>query len=603
MNKIKAIIKKQFSSFAFYFSYLKYRIFLLLFLAIFVGLFDGLGITMFIPLLQHTTSSGADAQASEATGIISHLMGTIESFGLELNLGLLFIIMFSLFTLKGIFSFCQGYYTVVLGSDFTRKLRTQLIENLSTLKYEAFSKMNAGDIHNTLTAESTRVSLSFLHYFNLAKLAILLMVYFTLALINNFEFALMIIAGGGISNFVYRLVFRRTKKLSILYTQQSHSYVGHLLQCINFFKYLKATATIHSYKKRIEQTINELEKTQKGMGLMGTIVTSTRELLVLGVISLVIYIYVNMMGGDIASVFVSLILFYRGMNNLLGIQKSWNSYLNNIGSVLNIKSFNIDLKKNTEHFEEKGKELLYQDKLEISNLNFSYNGNDKPVLKNINLEIGKNQTIALVGESGSGKTTLANVISGLIVPENGQVAVDGTPLSKENYQTFRNKIGYITQESVVFNDTLFNNISMWGQDNEQTRANIQQALKQAHLLEVVNDLPQQENTPLGDRGVVLSGGQKQRVSIAREMYRGCEILILDEATSALDSETERIIQENIDALKGHFTIVLIAHRLSTVKGADYICLMKKGEIDAIGTFEELVNNNEQFRKMVELQEF
>jgi subfamily B ATP-binding cassette protein MsbA len=219
----------------------------------------------------------------------------------------------------------------------------------------------------------------------------------------------------------------------------------------------------------------------------------------------------------------------------------------------------------------------------------------------INIKIGVKNTIALVGESGSGKTTIANILAGLFTPDSGAILIDDVPLAQFNLNSYRSKIGYISQESVIFNDNIFNNITFWAKPTEENRRRFYEVIEMASLSDFINAQPEKELTRLGDNGILISGGQKQRISIARELYKNCEILILDEATSALDSETEKIIQENIAKLHGHYTMILIAHRLSTIKEADVIYLLENGRVSASGSFDEMINKSSRFKKMVSLQ--
>jgi ABC-type multidrug transport system fused ATPase/permease subunit len=217
------------------------------------------------------------------------------------------------------------------------------------------------------------------------------------------------------------------------------------------------------------------------------------------------------------------------------------------------------------------------------------------------LEIHKNETIAFVGESGSGKTTLINIISGLLPVTSGKMLIDGIDSKDLNKNSYSRRVGYITQEPVVFTDTIFNNISFWAEPTAENYQRFEWALQQASLTDFIQSLPEKENTVIGHNGVNLSGGQKQRISIARELFKEVDILVLDEATSALDSETEEAIQRGIDQLHGKYTILVVAHRLSTIKNADRIIIMDKGEIVEEGAFKELVQKSLKFQKMVELQ--
>ena len=227
---------------------------------------------------------------------------------------------------------------------------------------------------------------------------------------------------------------------------------------------------------------------------------------------------------------------------------------------------------------------------------------ETPILKKIDLEIQKNESVAFVGESGCGKSTLVNLIVGLLPEDEGIIQVDGRPLKSLSKVTYQERIGYVSQDTVVFNDTLYNNVTLWATKNKQNLARFEKSMHQASLSNFIKELPKGMDTELGNNGINLSGGQKQRVSIARELYKDIDILILDEATSALDSETEKAIQESINALQGEYTLIIVAHRLATIRNVDKIVLLDKGEIVDIANFKKLADRQYRFRKMVELQE-
>ncbi len=281
------------------------------------------------------------------------------------------------------------------------------------------------------------------------------------------------------------------------------------------------------------------------------------------------------------------------------MQVEYNGFLGVSGSLENMSGFEKELLENKET---PGKNLINEpvEEMKLSSVSFYYN--NTRVLQNIDLTVKKHETVAFVGESGSGKTTLVNILSGLFPVETGEYRINGCNAKELNMGVFQGKIGYITQDSVIFNDTLYNNVSFWA---ELTEENIQKfwiAIKKAALLDFTESLPLKGNEILGNNGINLSGGQKQRISIARELYKDVEILILDEATSALDSETEKAIQQNIDDLKGQYTILIVAHRISTIKNADRIVVVKNGKISNINSYENLIGESPYFKKLVELQE-
>jgi subfamily B ATP-binding cassette protein MsbA len=282
------------------------------------------------------------------------------------------------------------------------------------------------------------------------------------------------------------------------------------------------------------------------------------------------------------------------------MQNTWNFFIGVSGSLENMFDFQKELSSN----HEKNGSLninKFENSLTIKNGSFGFREND-PILKNINLEITKNETIAFVGESGSGKSTLVNILSGLYPLDQGNYSIDSQNATNLNMSSFQNRIGYVTQDPVIFNDTIYNNITLWAPKSQISKERIENVLKKASLFDFIKSLPENTEQLLGNNGINLSGGQKQRISIARELYKEIDILILDEATSALDSETEKNIQENIDQLKGNYTILIVAHRLSTIKNADKIVFMENGHIKNVAPFDKLIELEPRFKRMVELQE-
>jgi subfamily B ATP-binding cassette protein MsbA len=238
----------------------------------------------------------------------------------------------------------------------------------------------------------------------------------------------------------------------------------------------------------------------------------------------------------------------------------------------------------------------------FEDVSFAYK--DKKVLDKITFNIEKNSTVAVVGESGVGKTTLVDIITGILVPQQGGIMIDETSLQETNYADWRKRIGYVTQEPVLFDDTVANNISLWSCDARDPKSleRIQKAAEQAHCDYFIRELPEKYQEVIGDRGIKLSSGQRQRIAVARELFKEPEFLILDEATSALDTESELNIQQSICELKGKITVILIAHRLSTIRDADYIYVLSNNQIVEKGTFDELLGDEgSKFSKMCALQ--
>ncbi|BDD10356.1 antibiotic ABC transporter ATP-binding protein [Fulvitalea axinellae] len=239
----------------------------------------------------------------------------------------------------------------------------------------------------------------------------------------------------------------------------------------------------------------------------------------------------------------------------------------------------------------------FNNSVEFDNISFAYT--DDLVLRNINLKVGKGQTLALVGPSGGGKSTLADLVPRFYDPVDGSVKIDGLPLTAYETDSLRNHMGIVTQESILFNDTVYNNISFGIQNT--TQEEVEKAAKIANAHEFIEGLEDGYRTMIGERGSKLSGGQRQRLSIARAVLKNPDILILDEATSALDSESEKLVQNALNNLMKNRTAIVIAHRLSTVQHADKIAVVQNGQIAEEGTHDELMAKNGVYSKLIAMQ--
>lgn len=594
---LKPFIRRYFKSFLYFYRRLGNKLFIGMVLSISVGVLDGFGLAMFLPLLQMTQD--ASTVNPEGLGKLSFLLEGMQNIGLNVTLITILLMMSLFFILKGVAQYSSKIYHINLRQFFIKTIRVNLSNALSRMSYKSFVTSNAGRIQNTMSGEVSRISKAYQSYSGTFQEAVMVTVYMTFAFFIDAQFALLICIGGGLTNFIYKRIYKSTKISSKKLTKGSNLYQGLILQFVSYFKYLKATGNLRIYNDKLLHSIEYIEENNRKIGQLGSIVTSIREPVLVIVVSLVIIIQINLLAGSLGTILVSLLFFYRALSSLMLMQTHYNDFLAVSGSMDNMTSFENDLEKSRES-EGKLKIEKLKTCIELKEVDFFYG--EISILKKINLKVLKNQTIAFVGESGSGKTTLLNILAGLVPVNCGEMLIDGINSKELNLISYQKRIGYITQDPVIFNDTVYNNISFWAEPTPDNRAKFDWAIQQASLKEFIEELPKKENTNLGHSGINLSGGQKQRISIARELYKDVDILFLDEATSALDSETEEVIQRGLEHLKGKYTILIVAHRLSTIKNADHILVLERGMITDEGNFNELVSKSAKFQRLVELQE-
>ncbi len=597
---MQGIINKYFKHFSFFYKYLGYRVVILVSLSFAVGLLDGFGLALFLPIFS-MAADGDSLSNVESMGELQFLLSWIQEIGVDLTLTTIVVFMIVLFLLKAGFKFFDGFYKVKIQNIFLRKIRYQMVDGLSELDYKNFLSIDSGKIQNTLSGETIKITYGFLAYFNSVQHVVLLIVYLGLALLSNFQFAILVSIGGYLSNFIFRYLFKSTEKASVGLSKLGHNFHSYLVQAVHNFKYLKATGYFQQYRNRLKYIIDDIEVNQRKIGVYSAVMSSVREPIILGVVVTIVFFQINILGGTLSSVLLSLMFFYRALNYIITLQGSWQGFISNYGGLLASVEMILELIEGKE-VNNSGFDLETIDEINLDRISFTY-PNGRKVLDEISLIITPLTSHAFVGESGSGKTSLVNLLIGLLQPDEGRILVNGVDRTKFGLSGYRKRFGYITQEPVIFTDSLYNNITLWAERTPVNLERFERAIQLANLVEFVSELKDGNETELGDNGMLVSGGQKQRISIARELFKEVDVLIFDEATSALDSETEKSIQNNIDTLMGKFTIIIIAHRLSTIRKADQISLMSKGRITMTGSFEELIKNNSQFKRMIELQEF
>ena len=289
---------------------------------------------------------------------------------------------------------------------------------------------------------------------------------------------------------------------------------------------------------------------------------------------------------------------YRLMPTLQSIYVSITA-LRFVGPTLDDLYNDLNSLKSYDQIKEKNNFLINKN-ISLKNINYSYPNSSKIALRDINLTIPARSVVGFVGVTGSGKTTMVDVILGLLKPQKGQLEIDGKLINKENIRAWQNSIGYVPQQIYLADDSIASNIAFGKEVKDINQEALENAARIANIHDfVINELPNKYQTKVGERGVRLSGGQRQRIGIARALYHNPQLLVLDEGTSALDSLTEHSVMKSLNNLKKNITIILIAHRLNTVKECDTIFYLKNGELKDQGNFDELTKINQSFHDMAQ----
>jgi ATP-binding cassette subfamily C protein len=308
------------------------------------------------------------------------------------------------------------------------------------------------------------------------------------------------------------------------------------------------------------------------------------------VLAIMVLVLIQVIKLPTASLFLLIYLFVRMIPQFSTIQRAYQYFTNMLPAFKNVMNLEGECLENSETTGSVDtivdESIELKKEIRFENVTFSYRDEHDFTIKDMNLKIPFGKTTAIAGPSGAGKSTVADLVMGLIQPNEGKVTVDGIHILEKFLGSWRNSIGYVAQETFLFNESIRFNLFLASPDASEEELN--EALKLAAAYHFVNKLPEGLDTVIGDRGVRLSGGERQRLALARALLRKPSLLIMDEATSNLDSENEKKILKAIDDLHGEITILMIAHRISTIKNADYIYLVDGGKILESGSWDELL---------------
>jgi len=588
-------MKKLMYYYRLFYEWVGVKILLYALLVLFTTFIDGFGLSMALPILEF------DADRQQISKYSDFVYRGLESFGIDVSIVSLVVFIIIIFFIKAILKLTQESIGIYMLYNMLKSLRFDIVERYRKIKYSFFVNTEIGYFNNIITTEIKTTISAFRKFVVLLTKSVMAIVYISFAFTFNQEISVIIVVSIFIIYFVLKPMVRKIKSLSKTIVDSNVNLQNAFIQFILNFKYLKATANFQNPAKNIKSAI--IMQYNKGLKIsfFELITPITLELIGMILFSTSIIYLVVIKQQNISAIMVTILFLYKAVLRLPEFQSTYQAFIAQSASVDMVEEARNLMHKNVELFE--GKVIKnFSSEIVLSNVSFSFG--DKKILSNVNMTIPCKSTVGIVGESGSGKTTMVDIITGLLVPQSGKIEIDGIDYGSISKESLRNHFGYITQEPIIFNDTIFNNITLWSsKDNDKESLKmVEWACKIANCLDFIQETEQGFKSIVGDRGVRLSGGQRQRLSIAREIYRKTKITIFDEATSSLDTNSENLIQKSINNLVGKQTMILIAHRLSTVKNCNYIYVLDKGRIIQEGSWEILMSNpNSLFKKMCELQ--
>jgi ABC-type multidrug transport system fused ATPase/permease subunit len=581
--------------------YLGRRMYLVFVLTVATALAQGFGITLLLPLLRASQSGGNPEDMGVAE---KYLQAMLDAMGIaDSMVGILAFIAVT-FVAKGALQFAKGGYQGYLQAQLLRELKTKLFDAYSGMDYRYYIRQNAGHFINVINQQVNRFFQSFKDFIGFTTQFVNAASYLAIAFAIAWRFALMSVGVGALLLFLFKYLSAYVRRLSRKRSAEMSTLNKLLVQSLQAFKYVVSTGQTTHLRNGVVESVNRLTGYIFRQRAAGAFTQALKEPVSVLLIVSLITVQVTIFEDPIAPIFVALLLFHRGMQAVISLQSGWQATMDRIGSVEMVDDEFKAVLSNQESSGHRPVEAL-RDGIKLRNVHYAYNADDGDVLKDINVSIPANTTVALVGESGAGKSTLVDLLTLMLKPNTGTVEIDGVPHDEVDLASWRDQIGYVSQETVVFDDTVANNLHLWQGDVDEDpalRERVIHAAERAHADHFIRDLPNGYQTVVGDRGVRLSGGQRQRLFVARELFKEPNLLLLDEATSDLDTASEQHIQDSIDALKGEITVVIIAHRLSTVKNADQVYVLDDGRVIESGNYEELrMREDGEFHKMVKMQ--
>lgn len=531
------------------------------------------------------------------------IVDKIETYGDFKVLMFMVSIIITIFLLKNLFNYLAMYYITFLRNGVLKDIRNVLFDKIVSLPLSFYSEKTKGDTISRVSADVDEVKNSFLSILEMiVREPLTILTSLAVMLFMSVKLTLFVFIFIPISGFIISKVGKSLKKGSLKVQQEQGVFLSILEETMSGLRIIKAFDVEKVFSKKFEDSNDRYynySNTLLNRQNLASPISEFLGIIVIGVL-LVYGGYLVFVDNSMeASIFLGYIMLaYNVLTPAKAIAKASYGVKKGNGAANRILEF-LESENTIQEIENPIIKKTFESDVTVSNISFKYE--DDLVLKNFNLFVPKGTTVALVGQSGSGKSTIANLITRFYDVNEGQITIDGIDIKELSQSSLRSMLGVVSQDSILFNDTINNNLKIGKQD--ATDDEVIEALKIANAWEFVKDLPNGIESNIGDSGNKLSGGQKQRLSIARAVLKNPPIMILDEATSALDTESERLVQSALENMMRNRTSIVIAHRLSTIQNADEIVVMQKGEIVEQGKHAELIAKNGVYKMLVDMQSF
>lgn len=550
------------------------------------GFFGGIGIGAIIPLFYLITN-----QAGSGTDPISNIIsGIFGFFHIPSSLPAIITLMMILFASKALFLYMASYINSRIYVNYELETRERLFKKTLEANWPYLMRQKIGYLNSVLMDDVGGIS-GALHNFSAAVLTATSLITYAIIAINLSVPITFATLGLGLILFLsLKPIFYQVRKLTKKTSETIKNLSHHINQHVIGGKTIKSMSLEKNVlDKGISyfENLKDIRVEQHRYSLFFNTFLEPISLLLIIIIFLVSYR--NPMFNIVT--FVAIIYLVQKMFSFIqSIQAKFNIINESLPLINILVSYEKELDKNQE-LKGGNKKFSFNKNIEFKNVSFKYS-NEQDIISSFNLSINKGEMAAIIGPSGAGKTTVIDLILRLLRPQQGEIFIDGSNINDISLKSWHDNIGYVSQDIFLLNDTIENNIRFY--DDSLSHKDIIEASRSANIYDFVEALPNKFQTAVGERGIQLSGGQRQRIVLARVLARKPQILVLDEATSALDNESEHKIQEAIKNLRGKLTILIVAHRLTTVTHTDKILVLKDGIIAEEGSPQELLNNTESY---------